>query len=68
MENRIIELLDGRTIQWLAEKTGLHRNTLASYIKGVIPSLENADIIACALRSSIYDVWPGLKSFNMLPK
>jgi lambda repressor-like predicted transcriptional regulator len=62
MENKINVLLDGRPVTWLAKRTGLHRNTIYSYLKGVPPSLENADIIAFAFGESIYEVWPTLKS------
>jgi lambda repressor-like predicted transcriptional regulator len=62
MENKIELLLDGRPVTRLAKKTGLHRNTIYSYIKGVPPSLENADLIAFAFGVSIYEVWPTLRS------
>ncbi|HET7657832.1 MAG TPA: helix-turn-helix transcriptional regulator [Bacillales bacterium] len=63
MENKILEFLDGRPITQLEERSGVHRNTIASYIKGADPKLSKADRIAAALGKTIYEVWPGLNSF-----
>ncbi|WP_068672261.1 helix-turn-helix transcriptional regulator [Oceanobacillus sp. Castelsardo] len=58
MECRLKELLDGRTIAWLSDKTGVHRNTITSYIRGTAPQLDKAYLIADALNKSVYDIWP----------
>jgi putative transcriptional regulator len=58
MENHLKEALDGRMIKWLADKTGINRNTISSYLKGTVPSLDNAYKIADALGKSVYDIWP----------
>jgi lambda repressor-like predicted transcriptional regulator len=62
VENNIKELLDGRPLSWLAKRTSINRNTLASYRDGTIPMLANADVIAEAFGVTIYEVWPKLKS------
>jgi len=58
MECRLNEILDGRPIAWLANKSGVHRNTIASYLKGTAPQLDKAYSIAAALNKSVYDIWP----------
>lgn len=62
VENKIKELRDGRPIQWIADRTGLHRNTISSIEKGGTTYLETADIIAFAFGKTIYEVFPGLRS------
>lgn len=64
MENRILEFLGRRPITELANLSGVHRNTLTAYTKGVDPKLTNADAIAKALDKTIYDVWPSLESLK----
>lgn len=61
MENKLIELLDGRPVTWLAEKSGVKRTTLNDYIKGGTPRLDNAYAIARALSVTVYEVWPDTK-------
>lgn len=58
MECRLSEALDGRTVKWLSEKTGLHRNTLSSYLKGTAPQLDKAYKVAKALNKNVYEIWP----------
>lgn len=58
MECRLNEALDGRTIKWLSKKTGLHRNTLSSYLKGNAPQLDKAYKVAAAINKTVYDIWP----------
>jgi plasmid maintenance system antidote protein VapI len=55
--NRIEELLDGRPITWLAEKSNVHRNTIHGIIKGAMPRLDVAHRLAKALDKSIYELW-----------
>jgi lambda repressor-like predicted transcriptional regulator len=58
MECRLKEAMDGRTIRWLSERSGVHRNTLSSYLKGNAPQLDKAYKIAFVLNKSVYDIWP----------
>ena len=58
MECRIRELLDGRPVTWLADKSGVKRTTIQTYIKGGIPQLDKAYALAKALNVSVYDIWP----------
>ncbi|WP_026174182.1 helix-turn-helix transcriptional regulator [Effusibacillus pohliae] len=60
MKNRIRELLDGRPVTWLAEKSGVKRTTIHTYIKGGIPQLDKAYAIARVFGVSVYDIWPDL--------
>ncbi|WP_226375368.1 helix-turn-helix transcriptional regulator [Effusibacillus dendaii] len=58
LENRLKAVLDGRTIKWLSDKTGINRNTITSYINGTVPPLDKAYAIARVLGVSVYDIWP----------
>lgn len=58
MKCRLLEILDGRPISWLANKSGVHRNTITSYLKGAAPQLDKAYKIAEALDKTVYDIWP----------
>lgn len=58
MECRLIEILDGRSITWLAKKSNVSRNTIHNYLKGAIPTLEKAYCIAKALDVTVYEIWP----------
>lgn len=58
MENNIKHYLDGRTIQWLADKLEMNRNTIAGYIKGTPPTLDVAYRIAKLLNAKVTEVWP----------
>lgn len=61
MESKLEEFLDGRPISWLADKSGVHRNSISQYIhKDVIPKLDNAYKIANAFGKSVYEVWPDI--------
>lgn len=64
LENRILEFWGRKPLTELANVSGVHRNTLTAYAKGVDPKLTNADAIAKALDKSVYDVWPTLKSMR----
>ncbi|MDQ0340801.1 lambda repressor-like predicted transcriptional regulator [Caldalkalibacillus uzonensis] len=66
MGTKIKELLNGRPITWLFKKTGIHRNTIKSYIDGKIPTLKNADLIADAFGVTVYEVCPKLISVQYL--
>lgn len=58
MENNIKQLLDGRPVTWLANRSGVPRTTINTYIKGGIPQLDRAYAIAKALGVTVYEVWP----------
>lgn len=58
LENNLRAALDGRPLTWLAERTGINRNTLSSYLKGTCPTLENAYNIADVLGKTVYEIWP----------
>lgn len=58
MDHKLHEAMDGRTKVWLAEKTGIHRNTLQSYFNGTPPPLDNAYKIARAFDTTVYEIWP----------
>lgn len=60
VECKLKEILDDRgiMIKWLAERSGVNRNTIHSYINGKTPSLDKAYSIAKTLGLSVYDIWP----------
>lgn len=60
MECKLGEILEveGRKITWLAEKSGVNRNTIHNYANGAAPSLDKAYEIARALGKTVYDIWP----------
>ncbi|MGJ9460147.1 helix-turn-helix domain-containing protein [Oceanobacillus sp. CF4.6] len=58
MECKLKEFLRQGDIIRLSEKTGVHRNTISSYIRGTAPQLDKAYKIASALNKTVYDIWP----------
>ena len=58
MENKLREYLDGRTIQWLADKPGVYRNSVSAYLRGAKPFLDNAYSMDDVFVVSVYDIWP----------
>jgi lambda repressor-like predicted transcriptional regulator len=62
VENNLRKAMGPHQILWLSERTGLHRNTISSLLKGAMPRLDNAYIIAVALNKSVEEIWPFLKT------
>lgn len=60
MENNILKLIGRDPITSLAEKSGVHRNSISAYVKGAAPRLDNAYKIANALGVSVYEIWPDI--------
>ncbi|MFN3371029.1 MAG: helix-turn-helix transcriptional regulator [Sphingomonadaceae bacterium] len=50
---RILELLDGRPISWLAREADVKRSTLNAAISGTLPSVDKALRIARALGTTV---------------
>lgn len=62
MNNRIEEFRKEKGLMkgWIADQSGIHRNSLTAIIKGADPHLTIAGKIAKALGKTIYEVWPDL--------
>jgi plasmid maintenance system antidote protein VapI len=59
LDSKLKEVLGSNEILWLSEKTGIHRNTITSYINGSrLPRIDNAYKVASALGKSVYEIWP----------
>lgn len=62
VKNKIEETLKEKGIMkgWLADKAGIHRNTLKKIMNGADPHLSVAKRIAKVLGKTIDEIWPDL--------
>ncbi len=59
MKCKLKELLRPGDITRISEKTGIHRNSIARYMKNEqLPRIDHAYRISSYLNKTVYEIWP----------